>query len=185
MHNGRLFIVSGPSGAGKDTLIARILPEFPDLFLSVSMTTRKPRGKEKNGVDYFFVSEKYFREQIANNSMLEYADYCTVCYGTPKKPVEDALKNGKSVILVIERKGMENIKHIVPDAVTIFIAPPSIEILKQRILARKTETPEAMAKRLEKAMEEMEKRYDYDYIVVNDELETAADELKSILKKYL
>ncbi len=180
-----IFIISGPSGVGKDTLIKKMMPKLQNVFLSVSYTTRPPRKGEIDNVDYRFVSDSFFREEIKNGNMLEYADYCTVCYGTPKQPVEQALKEGRHVILKIERAGMESVKKVYKDAITIFIAPPSLEELRNRIILRKTDSDRAIEDRMNKAKIEMEKCGDYMEIMINDDIDTAADKLAQIINKYI
>ena len=180
-----IFIISGPSGVGKDTLIKRMMPKLKNVFLSVSYTTRPPRKGEVDNVDYCFVTDTFFREEIKKGNMLEYADYCTVCYGTPKPLVENALNQGKHVILKIERAGMESVKKIYPDAITIFIAPPSLEELRIRIILRKTESNRAIEDRMNKAKIEMKKSCDYMEIMINDNVETAVDKLAGIINKYI
>ena len=185
MNRGRIFIISGPSGVGKDTLIKEVLPRIDGAFLSVSLTTRAPRPGERDGVDYYFVTDKYFRDQVKAGNMLEYADFCTVCYGTPRPPVDEALRLGRPVILKIERDGMEQVRRIYPDAVTIFLAPPSPQILRHRLLKRNSDSEEAIERRLQRAMYEIEKSGDYMHTVINDRLEDAADELEAVIKSYL
>lgn len=180
-----IFIISGPSGVGKDTLIKKMMPKLRNVFLSVSCTTRSPRKGEIDNIDYCFVTDTFFRDQVKQGNMLEYADYCTVCYGTPKQPVEKALKEGKHIILKIERAGMESVKKIYPDAITIFIAPPSLEELRNRIILRKTDSDRAIEDRMNKAKIEMEKSKDYMEIMVNDDVDKAADKLAGIINKYI
>ena len=185
MNKGRIFIISGPSGVGKDTLIKEVLPRIDGAFLSISLTTRSPRQGERDGIDYYFVSDEYFRAQVKEGRMLEYADFCTVCYGTPRPPVDKALGEGRPVILKIERDGMEQVRQIYPDVVTIFIAPPSSETLRHRLLKRNSDSEDAIERRLKRALYEIEKSVDYMHKVVNDRLETAADELEAIIKSYI
>lgn len=182
----KLFIVSGPSGAGKGTLVNEAVRKFDDIFLSISMTTRQPRPGEAEGVNYYYVSEDEFKQRIAENKMLEYAVYCGTYYGTPLEPVKKALDEGKSLILEIETQGMKQVKAKMPDAVTIFIAPPSMDELERRILKRNPdEKPEAVQKRMEKAKAEMLMLDEYDYVVVNDELEKAENDFFKIISMEL
>lgn len=182
---GVLFIISGPSGVGKDTIIKEVLSRTEDVKLSVSCTTRLPRVGELPGVDYNFVSKDYFEQLIAQDALLEYAEYCTTYYGTPKEPVEQMLQNGIGVILKIERVGMEKVIRIYPDAVTIFIEPPSMEELRRRIVCRNTDSPEAVQKRLKRAEEEISLSGDYKHHVISGELETAIEEVCSLIRTYM
>ena len=140
MSRPRLFIVSGPSGSGKGTLLTLLRERHPELFYSISATTRAPReGLEQDGVHYYFLSHNQFEDMIAQNAFIEYKRYCGNIYGTPRKPVEDALQAGRSVILEIETEGMRDAFAQYPEAVTVFISPPSLEILGQRLRGRHTE----------------------------------------------
>ena len=176
---GRLFVVSGPAGTGKGTvvkeLIARGVAE-----LSISATTRAPRGQEKNGVEYHFLSRAEFEELISNDGFLEYAEYCGNYYGSPKKPIDEWIAEGKNVILEIEVQGYQKIKEKRPDCIGIFIMPPSLEELENRLRGRKTETEEQVRKRLERAKEEIPLSKLYDYVAVNDEVKKCADEIEKI-----
>ena len=182
-EQGLLLVISGPSGCGKDTIISRVLDRLGDnAFLSVSMTTRAMRGGEREGVDYYFVSPEEFRAQIAQNRMLEYAQYGENYYGTPVGPVEELLKQNKTVILNIEVTGGKNVRKLLPQAVEIFVAPPSLEELKRRLTLRGTETREQIEKRLVIAKGELACAKEYDYIIVNDVLETAVDDVLAIIR---
>lgn len=181
MSNARLFIVSGPSGSGKGTLLAELRSRHPDIFYSVSATTRAPRvGLEEDGVHYYFLTREKFEEMIANGEFIEYNAYCDQLYGTPRRPVEEALKSGRSVVLEIETAGMRDVFRQYPDAVTVFIEPPSPEVLEQRLKGRNSEDEEKCRKRLEKAKAEMALADRYRYRVVNDDLSRASRELESI-----
>ena len=181
MSRPRLFIISGPSGSGKGTILSDLLRRHPDVFYSISATTRAPReGLEQDGVHYYFLPHEKFEEMIAQNGFIEYNRYCGNIYGTPRKPVEDALKEGRSVILEIETAGMRDAFAQYPDAVTVFIAPPSLEILGQRLRGRQSEDEEKCLRRLKKAEEEMTHSGDYRYVVVNGDLEEARNELDRI-----
>lgn len=185
-HNGAVFVVSGPSGVGKDTVLKELMPRLGDrAVMSVSNTTRPPRKGEIDGVDYNFISEEAFRRAIAEGRMLEYTEYCSVFYGTPLDPVEKWVSQGKAVILKIEREGMLNVRKRLPDAVTVFIAPPSVEELENRIRGRQSETSDAIEKRLKRALYEIEMSGDYDYRIVNDGLEDAVNELENLILKYI
>lgn len=182
-NNGRLVLFSGPSGVGKDTLLDILFEKRPDFQRSISMTTRLKRENEQNGKDYYFVSFEEFESMLSSGEVLEFAKYGKNLYGTPKKPVDNWLENGKTVILKIEVQGASNIKKLYPDALAIFVMPPSLEILESRLRTRGTEDEEDLIRRMEIARDEMAKSKDYDYIVINDNLESAADEILSILKK--
>lgn len=182
-NNGRLILFSGPSGVGKDTLLDVLYKKMPELVQSVSATTRKMRENEVNGKDYYFISKDEFESMINSGNILEYTQYGSNLYGTPKKPIDDWLKEGKSVILKIEVHGATKIKELYKDSIAIFILPPSIEILEQRLRKRGTENEEDLRKRMEIAVSEIERSSDYDYVIYNDNLETAVDEIVEILKK--
>lgn len=176
-NKGSLLIVSGPSGVGKDT----IFEELENVWKSVSYATRAPRSNETDGVNYHFISKEKFKEILISGGMLEYTEYVDNYYGTPKKPVEEHLNNGIDVILVIEVEGMRQVKKIYPEAVSIFILPPSLKELESRIRGRNQEDDDKIRKRLEKAVGEIKSSAEYDYIVVNSDLNTAVTNLKSII----
>ena len=181
MKNGLLIVVSAPSGCGKGTILSEILKN-DNYFFSVSATTRKPREGEEDGVNYYFLTKDQFENNIKNNGMLEYAEYCGNYYGTPKEPIEKNLSEGKNVILEIEVNGAMQIRKKCPDAVFLFIMPPSIKELDRRLHKRGTETEEVIASRISQAKKEMTYAKNYDYIVVNDALEDAVDDFKSIVR---
>lgn len=181
-NKGLLIVFSGPSGSGKGTILHEVLASDPSVMLSVSATTRSPREGEENGVNYFFIQKEEFEEMIANDGMLEHACYCGNYYGTPRKPVEEALDAGKDVILEIEVQGALQIKEKFPECVTIFILPPSMEVLDHRLHKRQTEDEPTIQKRLAQAKEELKMAPEYDYAVVNGELETAVEDMKAILR---
>jgi len=181
-HNdGRLFVISGPSGAGKGTICKKLL-ESVDISLSTSMTTRVPRQGEVDGKDYYFVTVNEFEEKIANGGMLEYARVFDNIYGTPKDMVIKQLERGRDVILEIDVQGGLQIKQKMPEqAVLVFILPPDFATLRQRIIDRGTETKEVIDKRFNEAINEIKLIGEYDYYVVNDELDDAVYELKAII----
>lgn len=181
MSKGILMVVSGPSGCGKGTVLAEIL-KSDKIFYSVSATTRSPRPGETDGVNYYFLTKEKFEEMIVGNEMLEYASFCGNYYGTPRKPVEDMLEKGCHVILEIEVQGAMKIKEKCPDAVFIFILPPSLKELRRRLEKRGTESEEVIEKRLGEAAGEISHAYKYDYAVVNGELSEAVDDLRSIIR---
>ena len=180
---GRLMIVSGASATGKDTIVSKVIERYPDeAVLSVSMTTRSPRCGETDGVDYFFVSEEKFEENITSDKMLEYAKYGENYYGTPIEPIERWLEEGKIVFLVIEVKGAALVRKRCPEAKSVFVLPPSMEILESRLRSRGTEDEETMRVRLEIAKDEISRADEYDYIIVNDKLDDAVDDIVTICK---
>lgn len=181
-NKGLLIVVSGPSGAGKDTICQKLIKENSNIWMSVSMTTRKPRPLEKDGVDYFFVSSEEFENKINDNTFLEYASYNDNYYGTPKDKVEEKLNDGKDVILVIDINGAINIKKIIPSALFIFIMPPDMETLKNRLIGRKTESKDKVVQRFITAYNEVNNYKKYNYVVVNDKVEDAVNKVKSIIQ---
>jgi guanylate kinase len=182
---GKLFIVSAPSGAGKTTLVREVLKEFADLSYSVSHTTRALRGNEKEGLDYFFISQAEFEEKISKGDWLEWARVHDNYYGTSRSFVEDCLQRGKSLLLDIDVQGAVQIMASGLNPISVFILPPSFEVLSQRLLNRGTDSKEVIEKRLINAGAEMEQRRRYRYVVVNDDLDTAKKELCSIFKKEM
>lgn len=179
---GQLIVVSGPSGSGKDTVICKAIEKMGDkAFLSVSMTTRQKRGSERDGVDYYFVSVDEFERHIQNGDMLEYAKYGSNYYGTPIAPIKERMNNGETVFLNIEVQGGASIRKLMPEAIEIFIIPPSMRELERRLYKRATEDESAIRKRMDIAKVEMERAVEYDYIVINDDLDEAVDELLSII----
>lgn len=181
-NKGLLIVVSGPSGAGKDTICQKLIKENSNIWMSISMTTRKPRLLEKDGVDYFFVSSEEFENKINDNTFLEYASYNDNYYGTPKDKVEEKLNEGKDVILVIDINGAINIKKIIPSALFIFIMPPDMETLKNRLIGRKTESKDKVVQRFITAYNEVNNYKKYNYVVVNDKVEDAVNKVKSIIQ---
>lgn len=177
---GDLIVISGPSGAGKDTIVQRILND--DISLSISATTRDKRDGEVDGVDYFFLSKQEFLEKMKNDEFIEYAIvHGDNYYGTLKSEVLKKLDAKQDVVLVIDIKGAISIQEKFPNAIFIFLLPPSIEILKERLIARKTETKESMMKRFTSLYKEINELPKYNYVVVNDSVEEAASKIKSIL----
>ncbi len=178
VKKGVLLVVSGPSGCGKGTVLA-FVKEKGNYCYSVSATTRKPRVGEAHGVNYFFISKEEFEEKLRRGEMLEYTEYSGNFYGTPKDYVETCLAEGKNVILEIETEGAMNIKRIHPEALLVFIAPPSLDVLEARLRGRGTETEDAIQRRLAKARVEMELVNEYDFAVVNEQgqAEAAADKI--------
>ena len=179
---GRLFVISGPSGVGKGTLLARVMENVPNLALSVSATTRAPRPGEMDGVNYYFMSREQFEKNVAEGCFLEYESYGANLYGTPSAGVEAQRGAGLDVILEIEVKGAMQVKTLAPDAILIYVKPPSLEELERRLRGRKTETEETIQTRLRIAAEEQKSIPKYDYCLVNDTLDEATAELVHILE---
>ena len=180
-QKGILIVISGFSGAGKGTLMKKLVAEYDNYALSISMTTRQPREGEVNGREYFFVTKEEFEERIAEDGMIEYAGYCGNYYGTPRAYVEQQLENGKDVILEIEIQGAHKVKEKYPDALLMFVMPPSAQELYRRLKGRGTETEEVILKRMTRAVEESEGIDTYDYIVVNDTLEDCIGQINAIV----
>ena len=178
---GLLIIISGPSGAGKGTICKNFMERNENVALSVSATTRTPRTGEVEGVNYYFMSKEKFREKIASNDFLEYAEVYDNYYGTPKSNVEEILESGKDVILEIDIQGALKVKENTEEGVFIFVLPPSMEELKQRIINRGSETPESLMKRFQSAYKEINYISKYNYAVVNDEVEIAVKKLEAII----
>ena len=180
---GLLIVISGPSGAGKGTIVDRIVNEDKKTKVSISMTSRSPRGSEKNGVEYYFVTNEEFEEKIKKDEFLEYAKvHGGKYYGTPKANIEENLNKGFNVILEIDIQGALTIKEKVKEALFIFIMPPSMEILKERLIKRNTETKDKILERFKTAYNEINEFKKYNYVVVNDKLDEAVDKVKSIIK---
>lgn len=182
MSKGILIVLSGFSGAGKGTLVKELMKTYDNYALSISMTTRKPREGEVHGREYFFTERESFEEKIAQNGLIEYAEYCGNYYGTPRDYVEEMLTAGRDVLLEIEIQGMHKVKKMFPDMLTLFVTPPSIAELEKRLRGRGTETEEVIKKRLARAAEEAKGMEDYEYLVVNDDLQECVEEIHSIVK---
>ena len=180
--DGLLILFSGPSGVGKDAVLDVVLKKNNKLQKSISLTTRDIRENETDGKDYYFISTDDFEKMIADGEVLEFAQYGSNLYGTPKAPVDRWLSEGKTVVLKIEVQGAENIKKLYPDSVSIFLLPPSMEVLEKRLRSRGTEDEIDIKKRLEIAQDEMSKSKRYDYFVVNDEIDCASDDVLTIIK---
>lgn len=180
MTKGRTFIISGPSGVGKSTILGELMQKR-DLYFSVSATTRDPRVGEENGVHYHFIDRETFQNWIDNGEFLEHAEFVGNCYGTPKRYVDEAMEQGKDVILDIEVQGAEQVIGLRPETVRIYIAPPSWDELERRLTSRGTDSPDKIRQRLERARVEYASAHDYDYFVINDTVENAVRELDSIM----
>ncbi len=181
-RKGILIVVSGFSGAGKGTLLKSLVSKYENYQISISATTRSPREGEKEGREYFFVAKEKFEDMISKGEFMEYAQYVGNYYGTPKKYVEDRMKKGKDVILEIEIQGALQIKKNYPDALLLFAMPPSILELKNRLLNRGSETMELIESRLRRAKEEAMGIEEYDYIIVNEELDFSVEELHHVIE---
>ncbi len=180
-ENGNIIVISGPSGTGKDTIVKEVVKRNKNIWLSVSMTSRPMRKGEKQGVDYFFVSEDEFKEKIKNDVFLEYANYNNTYYGTPRDKIREKINSGIDVILIIEIQGALKIKELIPDAIFIFILPPNMQELKKRLISRKTENKEQIIKRFQTAYKEINEVTKYNYVVTNDDLEDAINKVNAIL----
>lgn len=181
MSKGNLFLISGPSGCGKDTLLAEVFKRCPDIKFSISSITRPMRQGEVEGEKYHFISREEFEDMIKQDALLEYNCFVGNYYGTPRKPVEECLENGNDMFIEIDVNGAEQIRKKMPQAISIFIMPPSMEILKQRLVDRGSDSPESIAKRLECAVSEVKRANEYDYTVVNDDLFEAVEKIVEII----
>jgi guanylate kinase len=182
---GSIITFSAPSGTGKTTIVKKILNEFPEIGYSVSATTRKRRENEVDGVDYFFISEEEFKEKIQNNEFVEWELFYDYYYGSFRKVIENCINNGKSVILEVDVHGAVEIKRIYPDAILIYIAPPSLDELLIRLKNRQTENEEDLKKRIERAKMELSHKDKFDYYIINNDLNTAYYEIKILIEKII
>lgn len=182
MSKGILVVVSGFSGAGKGTVMKALLEKYDNYALSISATTRKPRPGEEDGKSYFFRTREEFEQMIRDDAMLEYAQYVENYYGTPRAYVDEMLEKGKDVILEIEIQGAMKVKDKIPEAVLVFVTPPSMEELRNRLVGRNTETMEVIESRLRRASEEAEGIENYDYLLVNDVLDKCVEDLHNIIQ---
>ena len=180
-QQGILVVVSGFSGAGKGTLMKELLKRYDNYALSVSATTRQPREGEKDGEDYFFVSREYFQQMIEEGRLVEYAQYVNHYYGTPRDYVEKKMAEGKDVILEIEIQGALKVKKRFPDALLIFVTPPSAQELRRRLVGRGTETIEVIGARLRRAAEEASGMEAYDYLLINDEIDACVEQMHQLI----
>lgn len=183
-ERGILIIVSAPSGCGKSTVVHRLMEQRDTLRFSVSATTRAPREGEQEGVDYFFVSRERFQEMVEADAFLEHAEYVGNCYGTPKAPLDAQLDRGYDVYLDIEVQGAMQVKAQRPDTLLIFLMPPSLAELEHRLTLRGTDTPETVRTRLAQAERELSYREQYDYVVVNDQVDRAVAEISALIDRH-
>jgi len=181
MNKGGVFIVSGPSGSGKDTLLTELFKKRPQIGFSISSITRDMRPGEKQGEKYNFISREEFEDMIVHDALLEHNVYVGNYYGTPKAPVVEAVEQGKDYIIEVDVNGAQQIREKMPEAVSIFIMPPSFEELRRRLSGRGTDSPEVIAQRMNNSLSEIARATEYDYIVVNDDITTAVDDIISII----
>ena len=182
MNKGSVFIISGPSGSGKDTLLVKLFEKCPEIKFSISSVTRGMREGEKEGEKYNFISREKFESMIEKDELLEYNLYVDNYYGTPREPVEKAVSENKDIFIEVDVNGAESIRKKLPEAISIFIMPPSFEELKRRLSSRGTETEEIITLRMAAALDEIKRAVEYDYIVVNDDLSTAVEDIISIIR---
>jgi guanylate kinase len=183
--SAKVFVITGPSGVGKGTLIKKLLERVPDLALSVSATTRQPREGEEHGRDYHFLTEEQFKERRDAGDFLEFASYSGNHYGTLNSELQRCLDKGRSVVLEIEVQGATQVRAAKPDSVQIFIAPPDPAVLRERLRGRGTDSAEAIDKRLQVAEQELGAQDDFDFLIVNDDLDKASDELEAIVRQSI
>lgn len=181
MNKGGIFIISGPSGSGKDTLLVELFKKRPDIKFSISSITRPMRVGEVEGEKYNFITREKFEEMLKNDMLLEHNVYVGNYYGTPKQPVVNAAQNGEDIIIEVDVNGAQQIRNKLPEAVSIFIMPPSYKELRNRLSGRGTETEEIINQRMESALSEISRATEYDYIVVNDDISTAVNDIISVI----
>lgn len=182
MSKGKVFIISGPSGSGKDTILEGLFKIYPDLKFSISSTARTVRDENSDKKKYNFISKEEFEQMIDNGEFLEYNVYLDKYYGTPKAPVIDAVQNGSDIIIEVDVNGAEQIKKAMPECVSVFILPPSLKVLNDRLVKRGTDTPEKIEKRMERARAEIEKATQYDYVIINDKIDNVIKDFADIIR---
>ncbi len=182
MSKGGVFIISGPSGSGKDTVLVKLFEKCPEILFSISSVTRNMRQGEKEGEKYNFISREKFEAMIKEDKLLEYNLYVDNYYGTPREPVEKAVSENKDIFIEVDVNGAASIREKLPEAISIFIMPPSFEELKRRLSSRGTETEQVINKRMSEALGEIKRACEYDYIVVNDDLAVAVEDIISIIR---
>ena len=181
MNKGGVFIVSGPSGSGKDTVMTELFKKMPELLFSISSITRAMRAGEREGEKYNFITREKFEDMLKNDRLLEHNEFVGNYYGTPREPVERAVANGQDMVIEVDVNGAAQIREKMPEAVSIFIMPPSFAELKRRLSGRGTESEELIQKRLTSALGEIKRATEYDYIVVNEDIAAAADDIMSVI----
>lgn len=181
MNDGQLIVITGPSGVGKGTLVRSLLDRHRDLYLSVSATTRAPRAGETDGEDYYFTTREHFQAAIAAGELLEWAEFAGNLYGTPRRPVEERIAQGDRVLLEIELEGARQIQQTFPSALRLFLLPPSLDELERRLRKRDRDSPDAIARRLQRARQEIEAAGEFDRAIVNDDLDLALAEVEEML----
>ena len=181
MNKGGVFIISGPSGSGKDTVMTKLFKKMPELLFSISSITRAMRAGEREGEKYNFITREKFEDMLKNDRLLEHNEFVGNYYGTPREPVERAVANGQDMVIEVDVNGAAQIREKMPEAVSIFIMPPSFAELKRRLSGRGTESEELIQKRLTSALGEIKRAAEYDYIVVNKDIAAAADDIMSVI----
>lgn len=179
LPSGRLIVLTGPSGVGKGTLVRALLQHHPELYLSISVTTRSPRPGEIDGRHYYFITRSQFEQMVANGELLEWAEFAGNYYGTRRLPVEEQISQGKSVLLEIELQGARKIRQAFPQSLSVFILPPSLKELEQRLRGRGQDSEEAITRRLDRAQAEINAATEFDFKIINDNFETALNDIEA------